>query len=39
VMLAQNNSPHFNGTAPYVVAIVYLHVLRVDATTPEKKKI
>jgi hypothetical protein len=35
VMLAQNNSPHFNGTNPYVVAVVYLRLLRVGATMTE----
>lgn len=37
VMLAQNNSPHFNGTNPYVVAIVSLRVPHLDASTTEKE--
>jgi hypothetical protein len=37
VMLAQNNSPHFNGTNPYVVAIVYLRLPRIGATTTIKE--
>jgi hypothetical protein len=37
VMLAQNNSPHFNGTDPYVVAIVYLRVPSAEATTTERE--
>jgi hypothetical protein len=36
VMLAQNNSPHFNGTNPYVIAIVYLRVPSAEATTTER---
>jgi hypothetical protein len=37
VMLAQNNSPHFNGTNPYVVAIVSLRVPHLDVSTTERE--
>jgi hypothetical protein len=39
VMLAQNNSPHFNGTNPYVIAIVYLRVPSAEATTTERENL
>jgi hypothetical protein len=39
VMLAQNNSPHFNGTNPYAVAIVYLRVPSAEAMTTERENL